>query len=105
MKRVALQRGVPESAIVLDYDGLNTRSTAQNTAKIFKARGARRIIAVSHFYHLPRVKLAYQQEGWDVFTVPARSDRTLLKLPVFMARETVALFKYYFDPIIPFGRV
>jgi vancomycin permeability regulator SanA len=105
MKRFAVQRGVPESAIILDYGGVNTRSTAQNTAKIFNAHGARRIIAVSHFYHLPRVKLAYQQEGWDVATVPARSDRILLKLPIFMARETVALFKYYFDPIVSLGRV
>jgi vancomycin permeability regulator SanA len=105
MKRVALQRGVPESAIILDRAGLNTRSTARNTAKIFNSRGARRIIAVSHFYHLPRVKLAYQQEGWDVCTVPARSDRVLLKLPVFMARETVALFKYYFEPIVSANRV
>jgi len=73
--------------------------------KIFNAQGTHRILAISHFYHLPRVKLAYQQEGWDVFTVPARSDRTLLKLPVFMARETVALFKYYFEPIVSVNRV
>ena len=104
MKGFVLQRAVPESAIILDYAGVNTRSTAQNTARIFKARGARRIIAVSHFYHLPRVKLAYQQEGWEVFTVPAQSHRTLLKLPVFMARETVALFKYFLYPIVSFGR-
>jgi vancomycin permeability regulator SanA len=100
MRRVALERGVPESTIILDQAGLNTRSTAQNTTKIFKALGARRILAVSHFYHLPRVKLAYQQEGWEVFTVPAHSDRILMKLPVFMAREGVALVKYYFDPIV-----
>jgi vancomycin permeability regulator SanA len=99
MKRIALQRGVPESAIILDYGGLNTRSTAQNTAKIFKENGVHRAIVVSHFYHLPRVKLAYQQEGWDVFTVPARSDRVLLKLPIFMGREGVAMVKYYFDPL------
>jgi vancomycin permeability regulator SanA len=100
MKRVAMEHGVPDSAIILDRGGLNTRSTAQNTTKIFKTLGAHRVLAVSHFYHLPRVKLAYQQEGCDVFTVPAHSDRVLLKLPVFMAREGVALFKYYFDPFV-----
>lgn len=57
--------------------------------------GARRMLAVSHAYHLPRVKLAYHRAGVEVFTVPAREERLLLRMPYFMAREVVALWVYY----------
>jgi vancomycin permeability regulator SanA len=100
MRRFAMDRGIPASAIILDRAGLNTRATVQNTIGLFRNYDVQRVLTVSHFYHLPRVKLAYQQAGWEVFTVPARSDRTLLKLPVFIAREVLALGKYYFEPLI-----
>ena len=51
--------------------------------------------AVSHFYHLPRIKMAYQRAGIEVYTVPARETRTLLKLPQFVAREVAAFWFYY----------
>ena len=52
----------------------------------------RRIVAVSQFYHLPRIKLAYRRAGWDVLTVPAKStERTLYQV----AREVPAFWVYY----------
>src|SRR6185295_13715057 len=77
MRRMALKLGVPDSAIVLDKEGLNTRSTVAQTRPIFERLHAQRVIAVSHFYHLPRIKLAYQQAGINVFTVPAHEAYTL----------------------------
>ncbi len=84
--------------IVLDNAGLNTRATVENTRKLFAKLDARRILVVSHFYHLPRIKLAYQRAGWNVFTVPAKERRFIWKTPYFVARETAAVWSYYFRP-------
>ena len=53
------------------------------------------MLAVSHFYHLPRIKLEYQRYGVDVLTVPAHEQRRLRRLPFFIAREVVAIWAYY----------
>lgn len=95
MRKVALELGVPAHAIVLDPGGVNTRATASRTAKIFETLGARRVLVVSHGYHLPRVKLSYQQAGWQVCTVPARERYLLSGLPRFMAREVAAFWVYW----------
>jgi len=94
MRQLALQLGVPDSAIQLDPQGLNTAATVHNTP-MFGASALPRVLAVSHFYHLPRVKLTYEQAGIEVYTVPAHQRRTLSRLPVLMAREVAALWVYY----------
>lgn len=93
MKRIALRNGVPESAIILDPQGLNTEASVSNVLKL--PQGAGRLIVVSHFYHLPRIKLAFQARGKDVLTVPAKSPRFLARLPIFMAREVAACWVYF----------
>jgi uncharacterized SAM-binding protein YcdF (DUF218 family) len=99
MKVYARTRGIPEQNIILDEAGLNTQATVRNTIELFRTHNFRRVLAVSHFYHLPRIKLTYQRAGWEVYTVPAESDYILAQLPLFMAREVAALGKYYFTPL------
>jgi uncharacterized SAM-binding protein YcdF (DUF218 family) len=93
MRRLALDCGVPSEAITLDTRGVDTRHSALNTRSILGAHA--RVLAVSHDYHLPRVKLAFSQAGLTTFTVPATETRTLLKLPYFMLREVAAFWSYY----------
>lgn len=100
MRQVAMDAGVPDDAIVLDEAGLNTNATVRNTCAAFESLDARRVLVVSHAYHLPRVKLAYQRAGWEVRTVPARQSRRLRSEPVFVAREVVAVWAYYFRPLL-----
>ncbi len=100
MRRMALELGVPDSAIVLDPHGLSTWATVQNTSPLFAASSARRVLAVSHFYHLPRVKLTYQSRGWDVFTVPARETQSIQQLPFNMAREVLAFWAYFLRVVV-----
>jgi len=95
MHKLALQLGVPAEAIILDRDGLNTRATVANTVALFEKTGIKRVIAVSHFYHLPRVKLAYRSAGWEVYTVPARESYPLTQMPLYVAREVPALWVYH----------
>ena len=103
MRKVAISEGVPASAIVLDEKGLNTDATVDNTAAVFKERGIRTVLAVSHDYHLPRVKLTYERAlagtGIAVYTVPAKESWPLTAKPYFMAREVAAFWVYYLRPL------
>lgn len=101
MRRYAVARGVPEAAILRDEDGLSTQHTVDNTAPRFQERGQTRILAVSQFYHLPRIKLAYLRAGLDVYTVPAEPSAPLYGLPWFMLREVGGFWLYYLRPLLP----
>jgi len=99
MQRMALHLGVSASDILVDVKGLNTAATVENTKDIFTRIRAKRILAVSHFYHLPRIKMAYQRAGWDVYTVPARETYFLREIPYMVAREVAAFWAYYLQPL------
>jgi len=100
MRRYARRLGVPDHAILTDPDGLNTRATVANTVPLLHQHRLRRVIAVSHFYHLPRIKLTYQRAGTEVYTVPAEESYTLTQLPYNMTREVAALWWYYVQPLV-----
>ena len=93
MRTYAMQLGVPSEAITLDPHGLNTAATVRNTLPMLQ--DARSVLVVSHFYHLPRIKLSYQQAGREVYTVPARERYTLTRMPFLILREVAALWVYY----------
>ncbi len=99
MTRLAVDLGVPRSAIIQDRQGLNTQATVRNSASIFERHRFERILAVSHFYHLPRVKMCYRREGFNVYTVPAKEEYTLTMLPYNLAREVAAFWVYYLRPL------
>jgi len=100
MRAMAVNLGVPDESIVLDKDGLNTGMTVGNTCRIFESRGIERVLVVSHFYHLPRIKMAYQRRGWEVYTVPAKESYVLRELPWYLMREIAALWVYYARPLV-----
>lgn len=95
MRRYAIEHGVRPEDIYLDEHGLNTEATVRNTVHLFRQWQANRVLAVSHFYHLPRIKLAYQRAGFEVCTVPARQKYVLSQLPYSLVRETAAFWVYY----------
>jgi uncharacterized SAM-binding protein YcdF (DUF218 family) len=95
MRRYAVSHGVRVEDILLDDQGLNTEATVRDTVPLFNQWRVRRVLAVSHFYHLPRIKLAYQRAGVEVCTVPARQARLLSQLPFNLAREVAAFWSYY----------
>jgi vancomycin permeability regulator SanA len=99
MKQMAIKLGVKPEDILLDAHGVNTQATVKNTEAVFQQMHASRVLVVSHFYHLPRIKLAYHREGWEVYTVPAKESYLLRQMPFNMAREVAALWVYYFRPL------
>ena len=96
MRRYALAHGARAGDVFIDDSGINTEATVRDTVPLLRQWGARRVLAVSHFYHLPRIKMAYQRAGMDVFTVPARQGHILSQLPYNMVREIAAFWSYYF---------
>lgn len=107
MADYAVSLGVPREAIVFDPDGLDTQATAENLGPILsgvRPTASPRLLAVSHDYHLPRVKLTLEREGMTAYTVPAEVRRGLPGKPYFMARETAAWWYYFFKPIVAWVR-
>lgn len=92
MRDLALECGVPADAIILDEEGVDTHSTAVDTARLL-GPGAR-VLAVSHGYHLARIAIALDRQGIVAFTVPARERRLLPGKPWYVAREMVAWAVY-----------
>jgi uncharacterized SAM-binding protein YcdF (DUF218 family) len=103
MRRLALRLGVPDQAILCDEQGLNSRATVRETVALMRENGWQRVLAVSHDYHLPRVKMAFHRAGQDVYTVPARERYLLTQIPYLMAREVAAFWVYYAAPAVPPG--
>ncbi|MGA2496325.1 MAG: YdcF family protein [Tepidisphaeraceae bacterium] len=99
MRAFATSLKVRPQDILVDEQGINTAATVRNTLPIFEKLDARRVLAVSHFYHLPRVKMAYQRAGVEVYTVPARQTYILTATPYLMAREVLAVWYYYAQPL------
>jgi vancomycin permeability regulator SanA len=96
MRDTAVANGVPAAAIEVDPDGVTTEATVANTLALLDPTGAHplRIMAVSQAYHLPRVKLAYQVAGTDVFTVPTTDLQPIGAMPLYVLREVPAFWSY-----------
>ena len=95
MRRYAMELGVAREHILIDRQGLSTRATVAEVSAMRADHHLGRLIAVSHFYHLPRIKMAFQQAGMEVLTVPASESRPLARLPWYLAREVAAWWAYY----------
>ncbi len=95
-RRLALECGVPDADIIVDEEGVNSWATVVNARKIAAGRGWRRVLLVSHYYHLPRLRLAADRAGLGrARTVPCRQTRRLRKEPWGIARECAGLGYYY----------
>jgi vancomycin permeability regulator SanA len=99
MRDIAVKAGVPAHDVVVDSNGVSTNATVSDTVPFFGADGWTRILAVSQFYHLPRIKLAYQRAGWNVLTVPAGTSTPIPQTPYSVVREIPAFWVYYLEAV------
>ncbi|UTX51552.1 YdcF family protein [Candidatus Saccharibacteria bacterium TM7i] len=78
MRRQAIAAGVPESAILVDEDAVNTQQNAENTQSILTEHNLKRVILVTSGYHQRRASLEFQKEaqaGVKVLNWPVAKDK------------------------------
>lgn len=91
-------RGVPREAILIDGQGNNTYLTALHTAQLAKTQGWHSFVLVSHFYHLPRARLAFERFGLTPVST-AHADRFVARDFYFgLLREVIAYPAYWLRP-------
>ena len=80
-RRYALQRGVPDSAIVLERRGRTTRESLRGVASIMGGAGwsgrraaRREVILVSDPFHMLRLSILAQRLGLEPLTSPTRTS-------------------------------
>lgn len=72
MRQYAIDRGVPESAIVLDYAGFRTYDSCYRAREVFQLD---EVILVTQAFHLDRALLTCGSLGLDVVGVPVDDVR------------------------------
>jgi len=63
IKNYFLERGIPESALIIDDKSLNTLDQAINTLKLAKQKKWKSLILVTSPYHVLRAHLTFLKEG------------------------------------------
>jgi vancomycin permeability regulator SanA len=90
MRRLAVQLGVPDSALVLDYAGRRTYDTCYRARFVF---GVKKAILVSQDFHLPRAVYLCDQMGIESIGVDAdRRTYRMSSLVQWNLREGAASF-------------
>ncbi|MGE3315216.1 MAG: YdcF family protein [Planctomycetaceae bacterium] len=70
MRQIAIEFGVPETDLVADTTGTDTRTAVTGSIELLKQRNLYSVLIVDDFYLLPRIKLGYRRAGVPVETVP-----------------------------------
>ncbi len=72
MKEFAMAMAVPDSAIILEGESLNTRQNAVNVQKILTAQSLQSVLLVTSAIHMPRAVAIFNKIGIPV--IPAPTD-------------------------------
>ncbi len=94
MKAALVKAGLPDSAIILDRGGYDTWATAVNTKAIMDAQGFKTVTAVSTYYHMLRIRLAFHKAGIPRINTAHAVVRLELRDPYSIVREFLAYYYY-----------
>lgn len=64
MKDFLIRNGVPDTAIVVDDRGDNTRATVNNTLSLQDSLHFNSLIVVSQYFHVTRTKMLFRKRGF-----------------------------------------
>lgn len=97
MKKYLVQAGIPEPAIVVDDQGVDTFASAKNTEEILKAGKLKSVLVVTQYFHIPRSKLALAKFGISPI-YNAHPDYFEARDIYSVLREGPAYIKYLLRP-------
>ncbi|MGB0524386.1 MAG: YdcF family protein [Flammeovirgaceae bacterium] len=93
MKIYLEKKGIPGHVITADRNGYTTYLTAKSCSKII-GDPTKRVIVVTHYYHIARTKLAFKRFGTQtVYGVHANLNMEWIE-PYAIFREFVAYYYY-----------
>jgi uncharacterized SAM-binding protein YcdF (DUF218 family) len=98
MRRLALDAGVPDSALVLDETATSTQESIDAAAREAAARGWDTVLVVTEPFHTLRARRMARDAGLDAYASPApgSSIQRIDRLRRFYtAREATALLWYF----------
>jgi len=98
MQKLALEAGVLETAIVLDPGGISAAHSIQFASEMAEIRDDRRIVVVSHWYQLARIRMLGRHAGLQVIAVPAKQQHALFDQNRIYAREVAAFLQTCLEP-------
>lgn len=78
MRRHALERGVPDSAIIIEEESATTKQNAKKARNIFEERGVSSVILVTSAYHQRRAGLEFAKSAGSGVVVrnhPVATDK------------------------------
>jgi uncharacterized SAM-binding protein YcdF (DUF218 family) len=97
MRQIALNAGVPESALILEENSHSTEENLANSKRVMDARGWHTALIVSDPFHLLRAETIARDLGMNAYGSPARTSPTytVAHLRVwYTLRESLALVWY-----------
>ncbi len=94
MRGYLLDAGLPEDRVLFDPEGVNTLATARNSRRMMDEQRLTSALIVSHYFHLARCKLLFEEQGLAAVTVPARMSRRLVLEAYYVFRECVGYLWY-----------
>lgn len=65
MKEFLVKNSIPDSVVLVDNYGNNTRSTVENTLKFHKKYKFKSFIIVSQYFHVTRTKKLFEARGFE----------------------------------------
>ncbi len=63
MRAYLVRAGVPEAAVLMDEDGVNTAATVRHTVAVMDRLHVRRVLVVTQWFHVPRCVLGLRRAG------------------------------------------
>jgi uncharacterized SAM-binding protein YcdF (DUF218 family) len=98
MRRLALQAGIPDMALVLDEAATSTQESIQTAARVAQERGWRTVLIVSDPFHMYRAQQMARDAGLDAYGAPAYRSQLYTNARLrryYTVREAVALLWYF----------
>lgn len=96
MEAVAIEQGVPRSALILDNAGITTSHTLMNLKRYMQGNGLTSCLMVSSPFHMARIMVLSCLMGIQAFSGPPSEtpiSLNALQRARAIAREELALFK------------
>lgn len=78
MRRQAVAAGVPQTAILVDEESVNTQQNAENTQALLAEQRAQRVLLVTSGYHQRRASLEFNKQaspGVQIINAPLHEDK------------------------------